>query len=220
MKNRKKVEDFILKWIDKITKSKENVELYKNTFKKMNDKEFDTLMNNLRNGDILNVIIPHDISKNISVENNLKLAKELGIDFFQKVSFKTNDDLPRVLSNEKMFVSLMPFRRTKQTSDKGVSVSENSKKVDLLTGQVTGDSRSSKISFPELQLLNGMGMKDSIKELTVYRSGDTGAMRAMRQSMLKYGRVNSDVIENYSTGTVGSKTLKAYFTAMHLKINL
>ena len=41
--NRKKVEEYILTWIKKITNSDFNVNLYKDMFKNMSDEEFDKL---------------------------------------------------------------------------------------------------------------------------------------------------------------------------------
>ena len=49
---RKAVEDYILKYVDKISGSKENVALYRDLFAKMTDKEFDNFMVRLKNKEI------------------------------------------------------------------------------------------------------------------------------------------------------------------------
>ena len=221
-KNRKKTEEFILKYIKKITGTDFNVNLYKDLFKSMNDKEFDKFMKSFEQEKrYLNIIAPLDKGAvNITVENNMKIAKEFGHDFFQRLVYDFNNDGNKIRSVEKFFVYPALFRRTKQTSEKGASVSENDKKIDILTGQVAGDSRSSKISFPEIQLLNGMGMKESIKELAQHRGGDEGAMRAIKQSLLKHGATSNRLANEYSTGTTSSKTLQAYLAGMHYKISL
>jgi len=92
-------------------------------------------------------------------------------------------------------------------------------KINIL-GQVSGSSLSSKISYPELQLMISMGLDKSIKELLKHRGGDEGSMRAIKQGLLKYGRVDGKFIDEYSTDVTSTKTLKSYFNSMHLKITV
>jgi len=102
-KNRKKTEEFILKYIKKITNTDFNVNLYKDLFKSMNDKEFDEFMTKLKNNEtILQVIVPHDTkTTKITLENNIKVAKELGHDFFQYLDIgPTKDDTKRRTKNK------------------------------------------------------------------------------------------------------------------------
>ena len=220
--NRKATEAYILKYIKKITGTEFNVNLYKEMFKSLNDKEFKEFMISIRDGkQILQIIAPHDKGAvKIDLKNNLAIGKELGHDFFQHVYIGPTDDAPKIKTKYTLLVHLAPMRRMKQTVAKGISVAENDKKRDSLTGQVSGSSKSSSISYPEVQLLLSMGMEHSIKELIKYRGGDEGAMAATKQSLLKYGRVNSKFIDEYSTGVESTKTLKSYFNSMHFKINL
>jgi len=221
MSKRKQVEKYIVDMVYKITKSEQNKQLYLDLFKKMNDKEFKEFMEWLKDDNILNVIVPHDKGvTNITIENNMKVAKELGYDFFQYVFIGPTGDEPRRRSSKKYMQYILPFRRTKQTVLKGVSVSENDKKVDVLTGQMSGDSRSSRISYPEMQLLVGMGMTESVLEIASDRGGDPGAYRVLKQALLKYGKASRSMIEMYKEGVVSTQTLKSYFNGMHYKINL
>ena len=83
---RQKVQDYILTYIKKIVDGNENIELYKNMFDSMTDKEFDIFMNKLKNKEIhLSIVSPNDGKVRVSVENNLKIANELGFDFYQRV---------------------------------------------------------------------------------------------------------------------------------------
>ena len=218
---RKKTEEFILKYIKKITGTDFNVNLYKDLFKSMSDKEFDIFMKDLKdNNKILQVIVPHEKeATNITVENNIKLGKELGYDFFQHLIMEEPDQ-PKRKTKYKFLVYPLTFRRTKQLVDKGVSVSENDKQRDLSTGQVTGDSRSSKLSLPEAQLLIGMNNKATLDEFLQSRGGDEGEEQVMKKALLKYGKVSKKFLEEYSTGTRSTKTLKVYFRSMHLEISL
>jgi len=220
MSSFKKEEKFIIDLISDITKSEFNINLYKDMFKKMNDKDFTIFMEKLRDGSMLNIIIDTDISKNkISIENNLKIAKKLNKPLFQYLYTKMDKDSPLIKSKYKYFLQLLPFRRTKQTTDKGVRVSEDNKHFDIVTGQPSGVSTATKISNPEAQILVGMGLEKTTKELLINRS-DSAKSSIMVNSIKKYGMVNDSVVENYSEQTRTSKTLKAYLAGMHLKMNL
>jgi len=218
---RKKVEKFILEWMDKLTGTDFNRKLYEELFKKMDDEEFDEFMRKLKAGAILNVIVPHyKGATKISLEKNFKLYKELGKDFFQYLIYKPKDPKkPTIKSKYKFLTLLLPFRRTKQTAEKGLSVPLHDKQIDAVTGQAINDSKGSKLSYPEVQVLNGMGLKDSVTELFSDRGGsDSG--RLLKQLLIKYGKASKNVLEYYDSGTLSTKSLKNYFNGMHLKINL
>jgi len=71
--------------------------------------------------------------------------------------------------------------------------------------------------MPELQMLVGMGMKDTVLELLKYRGGDLGAKTAMMNLLYQQGKVDAATLEQYSTGVESTKTLKNYFIGSHLK---
>ena len=220
--NRKQTEEFILKYIGKLVTGNENINLYKELFKNMSDSQFRSFMEDLRDKKTtLSIIVPNG-NKNIkvNVENNFKIAKELGFDFFQKLKISGSKDLPDYTTPNKFLIFKLPIKRASQLLSKKVSIPEDDRSIDILTGQVTGKSRASKLTLPELQLLIGMGMKDSVKELVKIRGGDIGANNAANAMLYKQGQASQKEIENYSTGVISTKSLKAYFNAMHLRNTL
>jgi hypothetical protein len=110
----------------------------------------------------------------------------------------------------------MPYRRQSQTLVKKVSVPDNNRVIDQLTYQPTGASKGSKISYPELQVMIGMGLDNSIQELIEYRAGDRGGFRAYNTMAMRYGSVNMTALAPYKTGVDATKTLKVYLTSMHV----
>lgn len=219
---RKAVEDMIISYISRIVTGKENVELYKNMFAKMSDRDFDDFMNKLKNRQAtLSVIIPTN-SKTIKVdvENNIKLAKELGYEFFQRLIVGKTDDAPAYTTPNKYMVLKLPVRRAAQLLSKKISIPENNRHIDSMSGQVTGKSKGAKITNPELQILLGLNLKDSIKELIKVRGGDDGAAAAMNTSLFKSGMSTQAMAEEFSTGVTSKKTLKAYFNSMHVRNTL
>ena len=220
--NRKKTEEFILKYIGKIVTGNENINLYKELFSNMSDKEFHLFMEDIRDRKTtLSIIIPNG-NKNIkvNVENNFKIAKELGFDFFQRLKISGSKELPDYITPNKFLIFKLPIKRASQLLSKKVSIPEDDRSIDILTGQVTGKSRASKITLPELQLLIGMGMKDSVRELVKVRGGDIGANNAANAMLYKQGQASQRDIEQFSTGVISTKSLKAYFNSMHIRNTL
>lgn len=223
MANRKGAEELILKYIDKIAPGGENKKLYEDLFKSMNNKQFEEFMTSLKdNKTTLCVIAPLDssISKAISVKNNIKLGKELGYDFFQHVTVKGDGDKPPYKSPNKYLVYKLPFRRAAQTLSKKISIPKDSKSIDLSTGQVTGASQASKLTYPEIQMLTGMGLNKSLKELLKNRGGDLKSQNAMMNILYKHGKVDDATLKQYEDKVVSAKTLTHYWNASHIKTTL
>lgn len=221
MKNRKAAEDFILEYIDKIIPDKKNKEIYQNMFAKMSDDDFDKFMMKIKNKEItLAVISPNFGSVKLSTERNLKIAKELNHNFFQRIWIEGTGDRPSYLTPIPYMVLDLPLRRQAQLLIKKISIPEDNKTVDNLTGQPTGSSKGSKISYPEIQVLAAMGLDNSLLELLKFRGGDMKGFIAMNKSINNTGGVSLNSIERFAGGVESTKTLKSFLTAMHLSNTL
>jgi len=221
MANRKIAEEFIYKFIKDIDPSGYNTEKYKIIFTEMNDKEFDDYMVGLRDKTKFLVLFkPAFKTKEITLENNLKIAKKYNVKFFQKLVVTNNDTTPDYKTPIEYLVIDLPFKRQSQNLIKKINIPENNKTIDQLTGQPTGISQGAKISYPELQLLTSMGLDKSIEELIKYRGGDKGGFNAYNTMFIKYGVANLKTLENYSTSVESTNTLKVYLSSMHLRSSL
>lgn len=147
----------------------------------------------------------------------MKIADELGRPVFQNLKFTKEN--PFITPNKYLILNV-PTRRASQILTKKISIPKDDKKIDLLTGQVTGESKASKLTLPELQILVGMGIKDSAIELMKDRGGDLGAKDAMSKLLIRQGSVSQKVLENYATGVVSTNTLKSMLHAMMIRNNL
>jgi len=198
-----------------------NVEQYKKIFADMSDKEFDDYMVGLRDKTKFLVLFkPMYKAKGLTTENNLKVATKYGLDFFERLQFTGNENEPDTVTSIKYLVIDLPYRRQSQTLEKKISLPDNNRIIDQSTYQPTGASKGAKISFPELQVLIGMGLDNSINELIKFRGGDRGGFSAYNSMMLRYGSVNLRTLNNYATGVESTKTLKSYLLGMHIKQNL
>jgi len=215
---RKKAQDKLVKYIDLIAPGGYNKQLYVDLFAGLSDKEFTEFMAGLKDKTItLCVVVPHDGSVNVTMENNFKIAKDLGVEFFQRLSIKDPATGERYMTPNKYLVYRLPIRKTVQLLTKGIGIPKNNRRVNMVTGQVTGPSKAAMLTLPETQLLLGMGMDKSVLEMMKYRGGDLGAKNALANLLYKNGRVDAATLEQYSTGVVSNQTLKNYFLGAHIR---
>lgn len=221
MGNRKAATALILKYIDKILPGSPNTAIYKKRLEAMSDKEFDAFMTRLESGEeVLSIVMPNLDEHKISVENNLKIAEELGHNFFERLWLTDPLTGKTYLTPVKYLVIDLPLRRQVQMLQKKSSVPEDNRHVDELSGQVTGVSKGSKISFPELQVLFAQGLDSTITELIKFRGGDAKAFNAMNRSILETGGASLEALSRVPTKVKSVVTLSTLLKAMHLDNNL
>lgn len=223
MATRREVEDFILENIDAILPGSPNKEYYiKQVFGRMNDKEFETFLHDLGAGRKTLAIITPNLSNGpkLDVKRNIALAEKLGHSFFQKIVFGPSEGRPGYMTPIPYLVIKVPLRRQAQHLVKKISIPADNHSVDDFTGQPTGDSKGSRLSYPETQVLAALDLTDTLAELLKYRGGDLGGFAAMNNSISKTGGVRLETIENAATGVESTKTLKVFLTSMHLKTTI
>ena len=211
--NRKDTTKFIL---DNMSISKYTYDILTTFFKNMSDGEFHEFMTKLKNGKHnLSFVIPHE--ETVTEEMIFDLADKLDVKLFQKLTFHEEGMTHTPVIP--YMVIIVPAKRAAQTQDKKSSVSHGNK-IDSLTGQVTGDSRSAKITMPEILIHAGFGIEKPIEELMNSRGGDLGLGNAMDVSLFNNGSVSLKNIHPHSTKVVSTKSLKAYLLASHIKSTL
>lgn len=225
-KNRKAAESVILDVIDSICPGNPNVQLYKNLFDPkhpnyLSASAFDDWMGRLRRKEgFLVYVDPPGGKFKLTIERNLNiLAPKYGIRFFQKLWYQDESGLWFQTPNAYLIMP-WPIRRQAQLLVEKNSIPESSHAIDDLTGQVTGDARGSKISFPELSLLKAFGLKSTILEFMKYRGGDTRGYDAMNQMIRQTGHASQEAIEPYSGRAQSTVSLYNFLTAMHYDTTL
>lgn len=219
--NRKAAEAFVYEYIEKLLPGGVNAELYRKRFKAMNDEEFEKFVEDLEADKIrFKVVVPNFSNVKMDTERNLDLAEELGVTFFTRVNMPAKDDLPAYLTPIKYLVFDLPLRRQAQLLEKKISIPEDNNCVDDLTGQPTGKSKGSKISYPEAQILAALGLDQGLFELMKFRGGDERGFAAMNAFIMRNGGVSLKAITPYASGVKSVQALKAFLMAMQLKANL
>lgn len=219
--NRKAAEDFILKYIDKLLPGSQNKASYEALFANMDDDKFDEFMQSLNDGTRRLAIIAPNLAKvKLSTERNLKIAEELGHDFFERVWMDGGNETPPYLSPMKYLIVDLPLRRQAQLLEKKIRIPEDNKSIDDLTGQPSGKSKGSKLSYPETQMLAAQDLESSLVEMLKYRGGDIKGFNAMNDSISRTGGVSMSSIESLGTKVRSTSSLHILLTGMHLENTL
>lgn len=219
MANRKKATEVLLSYIERILPG-ENKKMYEDLLSKMSDADFDAYMKKLGSGEeTLFLVAPNLSESKVSVENNIKIAKELGHEFFQRLRLTDAATGVTYLTPIPYLVIDLPLRRQAQLLTKKLSVPDNNQHIDERTGQPTGDSGSSKLSFPEIQAMYAQGLDKTLEEMLKYRGGDEEGFRAMNKEIIEKGGVSLNALPN--NGKVKSlETFSIFLKAMHINNNL
>ncbi len=218
---RKAAEEVILTYIDKMMPGSPNKQYYIDLFATMSDEDFHQFMVDIKDGrKNLCIIAPNMNKYSLSTERNIKIAKELGYNFFQRIWIHSNGERPKYLTPIPYMVVKLPLRRQAQVLVKKISIPEDNKSVDDLTGQPTGKSKGAKISYPELQTLAAKNLDNCLTELTKFRGGDIKGFDAMNRMISKTGGVSLKAIAGYASGVESTKSMKTILTAMHIRSTL
>jgi len=218
--NRKAAEKVILDALALIDPSGVSSTTMIGFLKAMTDKAFDLYMTAIENGtDYISVIAPNLTNCKITTDNNLKVGKQLGVEFFKRLWLTDTATGVEYLTNQKYLVVKLPVRRQIQTLENKMSIPEDNKHVDDLTDQPTGVSKGSSISFPELLVMYSQGNSRGIEELIKYRGGDGKAMQAMDKQIHESGGVSMDSLGKLGTKVKSTQTLSVFLKGMHLDNN-
>lgn len=220
MSNRQAFVDSILTDLEAILPGNLCTEVYRELFAGMSDEAFEKFVKRCEAGYIVPLIVPNLKGPQISVENNLKVGESWGHAFFQRLWLTDAVTGLAHLTPKKYLVIEWPMRRQQQTLDKKMAVPKDLSNIDDLTGQVTGDSKGSSITLPELQVLFSEGLNSNIHELIKVRGGDADAYAAYERSIINTGEVELEGIMDAGTRPKATTTVGSFLTAAHLRNNL
>lgn len=221
MANRKAFEQEVLKWVRKIDPSGESAKFYEEMFEKMSDQDIENYVQALERGeDFISLMYTNLKDSKITIDNNLKVAKQMGHEFFQHL-WLTDSATGRMYKTPVRYMVIdMPVRRQVQMLYSKLKVPKDNLHVDDLTGQPTGESKGAAISYPEVLLLHSEGLDTSLLEMIKFRGGDERAYNAMERSIEEQGGVNIQTLLQGNTRVKSTETLQAMLKAMHFDNNL
>lgn len=222
MTPREQATNFMLQMVQEIDPSGHNRAIMEKDLASLSDAEFDKLMKDYASGvDRPCIYAPNFGPVKLNVERNLQIGEKIGHQFFQSLVVHSNDpETPTYITPPKYLVLDMPWRRTIQLGQEGISVAEHNNSVDARTGTVTGASAASKVSSPEISVLAAMGMDNTIRELASVRGGDEGSWAALEATFQRNGEASLSEVTQFATGPESVRALSSMLTSMHISNSL
>jgi hypothetical protein len=219
---RKDAEEYIIEMIDMFLPGSINRQNYVNLFASMSDADFKVFMNKIKpGGDGILALISANLAKvRLSIERNLEIAKKIGHNFFKRIWINDGTEVPQYLSPIPYLVFDMVLRRQAQMLVKKISIPEDNKSVDDLTGQPTGRSKGSSLSYPETLVMQAQDLTYSLTEMLKYRGGDVKGFNAMNTAISRTGNVSLKTIEKLGSTVRSTDTLRTFLLGMHLSNTL
>lgn len=222
LSNRKAAEAEALAWVKDVDLSGKTLKWYQERFAEMTDDQFVKWIEDLEAGrDYLCIISDNMNGNNISVENNLAVAKKRGVPMHERIWLVDPKTGYRYLSNVAYPVFYLQVKRQIESIENKRSIPKiASKKKDDLTGQVSGDAAAMALSQPETQILYAMGLDAVIVESLKYRGGDIKGGEEFDRSLLETGEVSINNLLQTQTRVKSAETLRAFLTGMNYDNNL
>lgn len=211
----------LVKWLDLLLPGSPNAAVYRARLEKLSDAEFDKYIDQLESGEqTVTLVAPNLADYKLDLTRNIELGKQLGHEFFERLWLTDPVTGMEYLTPKRYLVVDLPLRRQQQMLREKISIPLNSRHVDEMTGQPTGDSQGASLTFPELQVLYSQGFRAPILELIKFRGGDNKARQAMERLLTDTGGASIDAIMQTPTRVKSTETLSTLLTSMHLKNNL
>ena len=224
MSNRKLATEHLLKWIGAIEKvfgTKNNTVFLEKRLNGMADAEFKALMEGFRTGEVYpRLFIPNLTTGEFDMSKMLAVAKQMRVKLFHRLWLTDPKTRQVYLTPHEYLVVHLPVRRQAQLLVKKISIPGDNRHVDEMTGQPTGPSKGSSMSFPELQVMAAKGLDNCVTELIKYRGGDSVAYNALTKSILESGTVSNEYLDSLGSNVKVTEVLSCLFTGMHLDNNL
>lgn len=230
MASRQEVTSFIVKSIAGIIPGDQyNVELTKQRLDAMSDEEFDTYIrslarpaneDDLMHQEILPFVSPNLKDPRVTMENLMAVADKIGYPFFEQLWLTDPHTGVVYLTPQKYLTLHMTIRRQAQMLTKKSSIPADARHVDEMSGQVTGASKGSKISFPELQAQLSHGLEDTLIEEIKVRGGDRLAQTEFERQLIENGEVSINEVTEGTGVTQSTSTVAILLRGMMIDNNL
>lgn len=195
---RKKVEEYINKVMLTMEPGGINAQRYKDMFSKMSDSEFDKFMKDIRDKKRQLVLYAPNLKIILQMSDLYKACDLTGAIVFEKLVFHDKVTGMEYTTPNEYTVLRLPVRRLKQFQMHKMSVPEGDKRIDALTGQLVKPDASAKFSFPEMQIMHGRGLDNTVIEFMKLRGGDIHAYATMLQSLEETGEFSQKSLPNDS----------------------
>lgn len=188
----------------------------------LSDQEFDEIMEEIRSGKIMISATLPNLTSPIYNNAHLKaVADRWGVNFFQYIEMEDPDTGKLFTTPIRYMVIREGVTRLQQMIEDKQSIPDDNTHTDDLTGQVTGPSKGSRISFPELNNLNLMGGDGVfIRELISVRGGDEAANQKLESDISLTGEGRVEDAKEWGNGVTATKNFATLLRSAMLNTTL
>ena len=193
---RKKIEAYILsslKLLDRHTDI--NQKYWKDKFASMSDADFDKFMHYIKEKKTnIHMFVP-PLKVTLKNAELVDAAHKLGVKLMHRIWMTDPNTGMKYLTPEEYMVVQLPVRRQQQYLDEKISVPDNDKTIDGLTGQVTGDSKACAITNPEIQIMQARNLNSSLFEFVNVRGGNINSYAEFKRALEETGSVSLNSLD-------------------------
>lgn len=212
---RKKVEAFIISYVQKVDPSGLNAGMYRKLLKDMDDGALDKLCRSP-----IPIYAPNGSDVVLDHMKNLDIIRSLGHEP-EQFCWLTDPKTGAISKTKyKHLVLPMVYRRQTQLITKKGSFAAHNRTIDTLTGQVAGPSRSSSFSFPQTYVTFTKGNDATIRELLHNRGGDVKAYKVVDRNIRQNGHSSQKFEGSDKTHVKSSVSGGIIFRACHIATNM
>lgn len=209
---RKLIEAKILEFCNEVDTSGLNAEIYTKLFETLDDDNLIKICKKFK------IYAPNGSKVKIDHMHNIQLLRKYGYEPFQHLWL--TDPVTGAISRtkKKHLVLPGPAKRQIQAWEKKVSIPKHNRRLDKLTGAVTGSgvSKGSSFSSPQVLIADSQGYKMAIRELINPRGGNIKAGQVIDRQIRQFGSSSQYFEGMEQTNVKSTMTLKAFQKAKHI----
>lgn len=221
MGNRKAATDIAVSLMAELFPKSGNDTMLRSDLEKLSDSQFNELMEQIRQGKpMISATLPNLLSPVVKNYDLLAVAKKWGVEFFQHIEIEDPETKEVFTTPLRYMVIREVSPRLQQMIEDKQSIPDDNTHVDDLTGQVTGPSKGSRISFQELNNMASTGADVSILELISVRGGDEEANRKLESDILMTGEGTVEAAKEFGSGVTSTKNFASLLRTAHLDTTL
>ena len=219
MSRKKMIIDKICKICDIMDPSHLNSNRYHKLLDNMSAKDFNQWMTYVREGKwLLHIVVPNMVIS-LRNENLLKAADALNLNLFHRIWMVDANTGRKFLTDNAYLVLPEPIRRQQQFLKEKSSYPADDKHIDGMTGQVTGESKATQITNPEINILAFRGLDVTLEEMVNIRGGNMVAYGEFKKQAEETGEINLSELDPNSRSRT-AVIAQVLLNAMHIETNI
>lgn len=197
---------------------------YKQLFDSMTNEEFKIFMEKIANEEEYVTINIDSSRRDLTLDTIFEKCNKLGIQTHKYVIYRENksegDNELTSVTPHRALILYIPMKRLQQIISKKNNASGDIDKINILTGAVTSDSKSSALNDTQSLGLVSSQQFNTLKELLGPRSDDHRSKIQMLQRIEEDGEVSLKDLNITSNNKQSLTTLKEFMRAIAIDLKI